>query len=334
MSNEIKRIINSIEVPSDLGRRSVAGVMKAKEEMKVQQSNPLLQKISIAVLVAAMLGLFFVGKDLIKSFTSKGNFPIVSEEDALNNSVFEDSAPESGAIEIPPIEMPKTDSNADSDMSALIIYKGRVYEETASYIQTGLAKDLLGEKLATAQGGIDEASGEDDYQEELASTLGEVDFYAVKGYDENFRIMTYNELDGEVYAQFFENLNGISVASGEDVFGKLKLSGKVKKAAYRRLDDWYYSRENFIPIDNEEVLNNFIDALYSGTPKRTDDGNYPSFNNLTNKNFRELTLHLKDGVVVTLDVIEDGYVRYGNMPVYFEIEKEVFQEAWKLFQGK
>src|SRR5699024_9153050 len=138
------------------------------------------------------LSLFFAGKDLIKSFTSKGNIPIVSEEDALTISVFEDRAPESDAIEMPPIEMPNTDSNTDSDITVIIIYKGRVYEETASHIQTGLAKDLLKEKLATARGGIDEASGEDDYQEELASTLGEVDFYAVKSYDENFRIMTYN----------------------------------------------------------------------------------------------------------------------------------------------
>lgn len=71
-----------------------------------------------------------------------------------------------------------------------------------------MPKTYWGEKLGTTKGNIDGWSKQEAYDEEFASTIGETDVYAVKGYDKDFRVMTY-EREGEFSAEFYENLNGI-----------------------------------------------------------------------------------------------------------------------------
>lgn len=91
------------------------------------------------------------------------------------------------AISIPKIELPSDGGVAK--MIPLIVYKRRVYTMSSTTIEPEDGKKLLGEKLGTTKGNIDEWSKQDEYSKEFASTVGIQDVYTVKGYDKNFRIM-------------------------------------------------------------------------------------------------------------------------------------------------
>ncbi|WP_343769263.1 hypothetical protein [Clostridium malenominatum] len=110
----------------------------------------------------------------------------------------------------------------------MIVYKGRVYTMSSTTIDSEDGKKLLGEKLGTTKGNIDQRSKQEEYSKEFASTLGIQDVYTVKGYDKDFRIMTYLENDdGTSYPQFYDCLNGITVKNGADIFGKLNIKGNI-----------------------------------------------------------------------------------------------------------
>jgi hypothetical protein len=75
-----------------------------------------------------------------------------------------------------------------------------------SKISPESAEYLLGEKLGTTKGNIDEWSKQDDYAVDFASTIEKRDVYAVKGYDKSFRIMTYQKVNETTYAEFISVL--------------------------------------------------------------------------------------------------------------------------------
>ncbi|MBB6453265.1 hypothetical protein HNQ94_001713 [Salirhabdus euzebyi] len=233
---------------------------------------------------------------------------------------------EDGGINIPAIKIPE--NNVSADMIGLIVYNGKIYTQTDTEIDQTAAKNLIGEKLGTTKATIDEWSSQDEYAVEFASTIGVVDVYTVQGYDKDFRIMAYGERHGEIFSEFYDCLNGITIHNGKDLFGKLNLVGNVTKAEYRSHDDWYYSVDNFRPLDDEKLVHAFIDQLNETTPHPYDqvEEDLGEFRN--DEHYRELTLHLEDGSRVRLVVIKDGYVRYGFSSVYFKMEQEVFTQLW------
>ncbi|MDF2556239.1 MAG: hypothetical protein K0R71_67 [Bacillales bacterium] len=157
------------------------------------------------------------------TMVSNNNFNLTSKN--------EPTITKNGGVKIPAIKLPKDLSNAK--MIGLIVYNGKVYKEARTEIDEENAKVILGDKLGITKGSLNEWSNQDAYTEEFASSIGIKSVFSVKGYDKDFRIMTYEEQDGKPYAEFFENLNGITLNSGEDVFGKLKMAGNVTKAKYR-----------------------------------------------------------------------------------------------------
>jgi hypothetical protein len=57
-------------------------------------------------------------------------------------------------------------------MMPLIVYNGRVYTLSGAAINLENGKKILGERLGTTKGNIDEWSKQDEYCKELASTVG------------------------------------------------------------------------------------------------------------------------------------------------------------------
>lgn len=309
MSNKIKQEIDKIEIPNELHQRSKLGVQKAKSEMPSSK-----RKWTKAIAVAASLLILLVSYNYIQEYM---------EQTPNNNQLV---VTDDGGFQLPTI---KLSENTDADMIGLIVYNGKIYTQTATEIDTENAKNLLGEKLGKTKGNIDEWSKQDQYAIEFASTIGEADVYTVKGYDKDFRIMTYAEHDGTVYSEFYECLNGITVHDGGDVFGKLKMIGNVVSAQYQIYNDWYHGVDQFYPINNMELLNTFVEELNQAIPhsRRSVEEEIGDFRN--DDEYRKMTIQLTDGSKVSLVVIKDGYVFYGITSLYFKMDQEVFMQLWE-----
>lgn len=235
--------------------------------------------------------------------------------------------PVSGEVVIPKIKLPKK-SNAMADMIGLVVYEGQIYTQTSTRMTTADAKLLRGERLGRTKGGIDEWSKKTDY-EELASSIGEVDIFAVKGYDTSFRIMSYHEENGQIYAELYECLNGIKVRSGEDLIGKLRLKDRVQSATWQRYDAWYNSKPEYGEVvAADEVLNSFITALNEAKPFERDRLNAEGIYERNKLQQKMLFLKVEDGTEVQLWLFPDNYVMYVGAPVFFQVEEGAFQALW------
>ncbi|SFJ79714.1 hypothetical protein SAMN02799624_06000 [Paenibacillus sp. UNC496MF] len=233
--------------------------------------------------------------------------------------------PAEGGVLLPKLELPES-SNAAADMIGLFVYQGRIYTQTDTSIDPQSAKALLGEKIGRTIGTIDEWSSQDEFSAEFASSIGAADIYAVHGYDPGFRLMAFEERDGEVWAELYECLNGFTVTRGSDLFGSLKLEGSVASARWERRDSWDYGKDEFQPLNDDGPLDAFVAALNEAKPVDHDklykQGIYES------PDQRFLLLALEDHTVVRLRLFRDGYVKYGNARVFFQIGDNAFKKMW------
>ncbi|MBE1556261.1 hypothetical protein [Sporosarcina limicola] len=312
MNNKIKHEMNTIEIPKELHERGNRGVQQAKSEM---QKNKGFRSKGIA-LVASLL-IVIGGYGVYKYYPTFNNMPIVAVGEGL---------------QIPAIDLPT--SNGMADMVGLIVYNGKIYTQTSTKVDPERAKDLLGEKIGETKGNINEWSKQNQYAVELASTIGKVDVFTVKGYDKNFRIMTYAENDGELTAEFFECLNGITLHDGSGVFGELKMAGNSVNAQYRNSSDWNHEVENFHPIDDEDLLNSFVEQLNHTVPYDSENVEAKLGDFRNDENYKEMILNLTDGSTVSLLVLKDGYIRYGSLNLYFKMDNPVFEKMWEQLSSK
>ncbi|KUP25015.1 hypothetical protein [Paenibacillus sp. DMB5] len=228
-------------------------------------------------------------------------------------------------ITIPKVELPDPDSQVKASMLALVVYEGNVYTQSATRIDAADAAALLGDKLGTTTGGIDEWTGKDGYTE-LASNIGVTDIYTVKGYDSGFLIMSYSEIDGQVFADLYEHTNGITVNSGADLIGKLNLEGRIASAQWESFHSWNNGLQQYAPLAGGEALDNFVTALQAAKPLAAEplmeQGIYDG------EDRKIVYLELEDKAQVQLVLFGQGLVRYGNAPVFFEVESGAFQALW------
>lgn len=208
-------------------------------------------------------------------------------------------------------------------MIGLLVYYGKIYTQTRTEINPEDAQALLGEKLGTTKGTIDEWSKQE-VDEEFASTIGVTDIYSVKGYDKYFRIMVYSEQNGGQDVEFYENLHGIKVSSGENGFGKLNMAGNVDSAEWRTFSEWDNEIDNYTPSPDMPSLNAFLEDLNKAKPLPRNQNSDPIDESRNNEVFKELIIHLDDGSRVSHTLLKDGYFYYGFMVVYFEMKKEIF----------
>ena len=269
------------------------------------------------------------GKNLVDNSNTVNNTENPGIIEHQNPKSTEAVTPENGFL-IPAIELPKKKSNVDFDMIGLFVYNGKIYTQTTTSIDFDSAQKLLGNKLGTTKGSIDEWSTQDEYAKEFASSIGKEDVYTVTGYDKEFRLMTYiivkDGISGPYKeAQFYECLNGITIQDGKDIFGKLNLEGNVETACYRRYNDWYNGIENFHEIDDVELYNEFVKELNNTAPYAPES--IEEFRRNQNSH-KELIFKLKDGSRVSMAIFKDGYINYGYNNVYFKMEQEIFQKLW------
>ncbi|RJE91399.1 hypothetical protein D3P07_01770 [Paenibacillus sp. 1011MAR3C5] len=234
--------------------------------------------------------------------------------------------PASDAVVIPKIKLPKK-SNASADMIGLVVYEGNIYTQTSTRMGAADAKQLRGERLGRTKGGIDEWSKKTDY-EELASSIGVTDIFAVNGYDEGFRIMSYHEENGEIYAELYEKLNGLTIHTGEDLIGKLKLKDRVQSVTWQPYNAWYNSKTEYGELATDGVIDSFVAALYEAKPFDRDRLNAEGIYDQDKRLQKMLYLTLEDGTEVQLWLFPDNYVMYVGAPVFFQVEEQAYQALW------
>lgn len=218
-------------------------------------------------------------------------------------------------------------SQITARMMGLIVYQGRIYLQSALQIEPQAAESLVGEKIGTTKSGITEWSKQDDYALEFASTIGIQDVYTVKGYDRKFRIMTCEKINGTVYAKFYECLNDITVKTGADIFGKLKIEGNIKSAEYELFGSRNYGKNERKAVSDMNGPDEFIEALYKSIPYEQDSLD-SLWEDRSADSQKYIYITLKDGAKVQLRLFKDGYVYYNNVELFFKMDNIIFESFW------
>jgi hypothetical protein len=232
----------------------------------------------------------------------------------------------SESVILPKLKLSKN-TNESANMIGLIVYKGRIYTQTDTHIASKFAYSLLGEKIGRTKGNIDEWSDQTEYATEFASSIGEIDIYTVKGYDSNFRIMSYLEQDGEIWFEFYEFLNGLTLNSGEDIFKSLNMDDNIQSASWEEFNSWNYNKQEFHNLSVNETLNKFLDTLNKAKP--IEQRSLQQNGIFESEEQKFVLLKLNDHSEVRLRLFKDSYVMYSNAHVFFKMDAVVFDDLWK-----
>ena len=225
--------------------------------------------------------------------------PAASSAATAGNGVFAPAEPFE-PVYIPPDPMPEApEAGMAADMIGFFIHDGRMYTQTTQYV----GASLLGERVVSVTGDIDEWSGAEEYVEGASSVAGEV--FAVNGYDEGFRLALVTDTGAELY----DCLSGISLSSGADLFeSRLHIENAV--AAWCVADeDWEWELDSRRYIDLE-ALEPFVATLLASPMQ--DWGRGSENGDIYDFDYAEahLYLELADGAVVPLRLFENGCVKY------------------------
>ena len=253
-------------------------------------------------------------------------------------------------VYIPAIELEEpSEGKIARSMVGLVVYRGRIYTQAEDYFGEDAKpiEPLVGDRIGTAKGNINEWSSQDEYATELASTVvGEV--YTVKGYDDGFRICIrdgFEDENGEpvVWIQFFDCLNGVTLHSGKDLFeDRLQLRERTVSVRYQTHADW----DSGIADETDAELNpdewdaflEQVDAcaflnMYDPDGNWSDPANdYTTVYDTPNQT--HLILTQNNGTAVRLRLIEGGYVGYQPLGWYFvKIPEDVFNAVYDACGG-
>ncbi len=243
---------------------------------------------------------------------------------------------------IPAVKLPDTTAGAAFDMLGLVVYKGGIYTQSETYYGAEALKidKLIGDYLGYATGSISEWSRQEEYAEEFASSVaGKV--YEVIGYDTDFRVCIREEMEDEngekqLWIQFLDRLNGITLANGADLFEtRLHLRDRIANIQWQSHNDWNYSKGNIqnATIDTD-LWEKFLDQIDKATFVNTWDPESSSNTIYNTEQQAHIILTMEDGTVICLRLIEGGYVGYSALGWCFvQIPGDTFDSIFAACSG-
>lgn len=294
-------------------RQKTISLLKKNNSAESIAEQPIRRKFPIIAVTLSIVLIFTIGLTVLfrSNIWAPHNAGVVTTS--------------GGGVTLPKINPPSS-NNAATSMIGLIVYKNKVYTDSRTYIDINSIKNFQGIKLGVAKGNIDEWSKKNEYSADFASNFSG-DIYTVKGYDPNFRIMgIHTNPDGEKYVEIFEQLNGITIVSGKDVFGKLKMQGNTLSMIYAQSND---GLTPICPVNDDILINEFLDELDDSSPcliEMIHGHIYGDWNKRDAK--RNIIIKLKDGCNVGFTLVKGGYVLYGYCDAAFKISDSVFDELW------
>lgn len=302
-----QRELDQLDIPKNVHERAIAGVKQVRKKRRAVWMQIVAVIVVLCVVIVAIK---FLNEQSVESpakqVTTEGN----------------------GMIHVPAMQIP--DDASTVDMIGLVVYNGHIYTQS-DVTYTGPLRALQGEKLGTTKNLMDEWSSASAYEKQFASNIGKKSIYRVKGYDIDFRLMFYSELEGKKRAEIFERLNDLTIATGADVFKHFRLKDNIVSATWQNHVEWNETSKTVHLVKDVAAMERFASALYSATPHSRND-NEPLAMEHNNSTFKALTIKLKDGTAMTFKLLKGGYVYYGFTDVYFEIDKKTFNDIWNLLQ--
>uniref|UniRef100_UPI00405677B2 hypothetical protein n=1 Tax=Agathobacter sp. TaxID=2021311 RepID=UPI00405677B2 len=228
-----------------------------------------------------------------------------------SNTQRQDSDASSIGISIPKREVTlREPPGMEICMIGFFIYQGRVYVGYDEWLSD--AQSLVGKRLGTATGLMEEWEAEDGYVELAGSVEG--DFYEVKGYDPEFMLCMKNT-DGEIW--LFIHDNDLQLEKGSDIFENyLHISEKSYTVSYLTNEQWNEEAEK-IPVNPKdyEKADTLLEAINKGEFVLTEEllEAYGSDVFYTEKQLYHLYLEMEDGLVLHLRIFEGGYVMFDGV---------------------
>ncbi len=177
------------------------------------------------------------------------------------------------------------------------------------WIENG--SDVVGKRLGTATGLIDEWTPRDGYVELAGSVAG--DFYEVKGYDPSFMLCMNNS---EGWVTIYICNTGVTLKNGSEVYTERLHILDYESIRYETRDSWYYGRNEFFELNgNDDVIRAFIDELNAAEFMLCDSVPAPKTGNIYHDlESYHMFFRMKNGVTVHIRLLDGGYVIFDGIP--------------------
>lgn len=216
---------------------------------------------------------------------------------------------------------------ATSDMAGMFFYNGNAYVQKYSDIDVDNLSELMGEKIGTLSGNLDDWNIEnDDERYEFASNcFGDV--YIAKGYDSNFRLIVREDKSG-LTVGYFDNDNDILINTGKDLYDKRKVLENIKSVYWENFEDFEYSRNIYREVKINDDIIKLIEEVYEAPPIKYNKLNH-LFNDRDNDHQKFLKLKLIDGSSVIFRLFSSGFVYTQDLDsMFFKINEAIMQAVW------
>ncbi len=307
-------------------------IVEAIKNKKVIKSNRKTGTL-VACFLFIIIYLTILESNLNKPLSVNLETTIVNEEE------------EAEGVYIPKIELTLNDSldskYAFYDMIGAVVYNGNVYTQ-AEYIECNDEEKTkyVNEFLGTASNTITEGNTSyNEFDDELESNVPG-DVYSVNGYSEDFRICIPKMHENSTFIAFFENLNGITLYYGRDLYGeeRLNLKDNYKSIFYQSNFDWLFSLNNYNNISDviqNEEIDDFVDALYEAPFVEVNVENEKEYLEFyENKERLHLYFKMNDESTVEISLFEGGFVRYDNsvsgiVGCLVKIDNPIFEKVFE-----
>lgn len=325
--------------------------MTGKELLdKIGEANPELVEAA---------GQKSVGNRRKKWVAMAACFCVVAAGIGITSSLLSREEFNTNGIPIPAMNTEGLD-NPMASMIPLVVYQDRVYTWAESYIinvnndgtiqpydgidgeKFAQIESLRGEYIGKARGNISEYSNRQEYEKDLASTLGGAEIYTVQGYSPLFRLCACWETlgdngDTEKNIMFLENLNGIFLETGKDLLeDRLKIPGRWTKVEYQTdlgggvKDGEYQTLEGVSSQQIDEFISDVCRSPFIDVKEEGWESSIDFFEECETLAYIRFTL--EDGTRIGFQMIEGGYLWYYGLDEYpIKVDSELFSTILQAF---
>lgn len=238
----------------------------------------------------------------------------------LAGRIFSDRA---DGVTIPKREV-SLSAEQSADMLRFFIYRGNCYVE---YDRIYDDADIIGKRLGTATGLIDEWTPQDGYVELAGSVKG--DFYEVKGYDPSF-MLCMKDADGSIF--LYVRDSGLTLKYGSELYtDRLHLAGNYASVQYESHDSWFNSRHELYRLNaSDDLIRDLIDGLNAAEFVPYDE----TENIYSETASYHLYFKMQDGTTVHILLWKDGYVIYqGLWGAFVQLQKDSYNKLLEVLEN-
>jgi hypothetical protein len=340
--------------------------IKPRKEVLINLSNDIKNrsvskkkfkyKLAFSIAVVLIFSYLIFAKEKIKyddKFSdniTEDYSQVVEEKNEENEISDEEINTYKKGIYVPKQQLPEIDPNIQASRVATLVYKGRVYTIAGTEISLEEGKALMDKNIGTTWSMMKETrddgtvTGYIDLESlrDFASSGEGEEVYTVKDYDENFRLITHTKNEYGEFISLWECLNDFNLLDGSDVLGKMNIKGNLESITWETFNNWNYGNINEKEVTIDDTVNNFIDAMYKGTPYSLEneelrkslfdkESNYSSGEEYFEANEERqkfIFLKMKDGTKVEIRLFKEGYIYYSGLNFAFKIDEESFNNMW------